>query len=65
MLRKNVKICKTFNDYFVNITDELVIFVWGEEFFYYSKLTSRMSVFNDHSSIRLTHFSPVSHFYIP
>ena len=41
MLRKNVKICKTFNDYFVNITDELVIFAWGEEFFYYSKLTNR------------------------
>ena len=53
ILRKNTEICKTFNDYFVNITDELDNYNWGEDISYYSKLTSRMSVFNNHLSVRL------------
>ena len=53
VLRKNIKICKMFNDYFVNITDELDIYKWGEDVTYYSKLTGRMDVFKNHASIRL------------
>ena len=52
-LRKNAKICRTFNDYFVSITDELDINNWGENVSYHSKLTSRISVFNNHPRIRL------------
>ena len=53
ILRKNTEICKTFNDYFVNITEELDIYSWGEDVSFYSKLTSRMNVFNNHPSPKL------------
>ena len=53
MLRKNTEICKTFNDYFVNITGEFDIYNWGEDVSFYSTLTGRMSVFNNHPSITL------------
>ena len=51
--KKNAEIYKTISDYHVSITDELDIYNWVEDVSYYSKLTSRMSVFNNHPSIRL------------
>ena len=48
-----LKFVKNFNNYFVKITDELDIYNWGEDVYYYSKLTNRMSVINIHPSIRL------------
>ena len=57
ILQKGTKICKTFKDYLVNITDELNIYNWGEEdVSCYSKLTSQMSVFNNHPIIRLNKY---------
>ena len=53
ILMKNAEICKTFNDYFVNITDKLDIYSWGEDVYYYLNLTTRISVFINHPSIRL------------
>ena len=53
ILRESAEIYKTFNDYFVNITDDLDIYNWRENVSYYSKLTSRISTFNKHPSIRL------------
>ena len=35
------------------IRDILDIYIWGDNFSYYSKLTSRNSVFNNHPSIRI------------
>ena len=51
--RRNLKKTLKRLNYFVNITDELDIYNWGEDVSYYSKLTSRMSAFNNHPSIRL------------
>lgn len=53
ILQKGTGFCKTFKDYFVNITDELDMYNWWEDVFCYSKLTSQMSVFNNQPSIRL------------
>ena len=56
ILQKGTKICKTFKDYLVNITDELNIYNWEEDASCYSKLTSQMSVFNNHPIIRLNKY---------
>ena len=53
ILRKNTKICKTYNDYFVDNADKWDIYNWGEDASYYSTLTSRMIVSNNHPGIRL------------
>ena len=53
IFRRNAENRKKFNDYLVNIADELDVYNWGEDVSYYLKLTSRMSVFNNHRSIRL------------
>ena len=52
MLRKISDISKTFNNYFVNITDKLCIYNWVEDALYYSKLTERINFFDNHSSIQ-------------
>ena len=56
ILQKGTKICKTFKDYLVNITDELNIYNWEEDASCYSKLTSQMSVFNNHPITRLNKY---------
>ena len=52
VLRKDSKISGTFNNYFVNITDELGICNWGNIPQNCLDITEKIKYFNDHPSIK-------------
>ena len=50
--RKDSKISNTFNSYFVNITDELGIYKWGNIPQYCLDITEKIKYFNNYPSIK-------------
>ena len=50
--RKDSKISNTFNSYFVNITDELGIYKWGNIPQYCLDITEKIKYFNNYLSIK-------------
>ena len=52
VLRKDSKISDTFNNYFVNITDKLGIYKWGNIHQNCLDSTKKMKYFNNHPSIK-------------
>ena len=52
VLRKDSKISETFNNYFVNITDELGIYEWGNNPQICLDITEKIKYFNNHPSIK-------------
>ena len=52
VLRKDSKISDTFNNYFVNITDELRIYNWCNIPQSFLDITEKIKYFNNHSSIK-------------
>ena len=52
VLRKDSKISDTFNNYFVNITDELGIYKWGNIPQNYLESTEKIKYFINHTSIK-------------
>ena len=52
VLRKDSKISDTFNNYFVNITDELGIYNWGNIPQNCLDITEKIKYFNNHPSIK-------------
>ena len=52
VLRKDSKISDTFNNYFVNITDELGIYKWGNILQNCLDSTEKIKYFNNHPSIK-------------
>ena len=50
--RKDSKISNTFNSYFVNITDELGIYKWGNIPQYCLDITENIKYFNNYLSIK-------------
>ena len=54
VLRKDSKISDTFNNYFVNITDELGIYNWGNIPQNCLDITEKIKYFNNHPSIKTT-----------
>ena len=52
VLRKDSKISDTFNNYFVNITDELGIYKWGNIPQNCLHSTEKIKYFNNHPSIK-------------